>query len=99
MTTRNDLDSGTREALDRVDRARRHYFGAFAAAAAIEGLGLGGFLLLSDLSNRTHVLILLAAVLTYGTIGLGLCALGAYTRWWALKIVSALDEKGDNTLI
>lgn len=81
----------TRVTLDRIDRARRSYFNAFIAAAALEGLGLGAFALLADWSDRTHLLILIAAVLTYGTIALGLVALGVYTRWWALRIVRAID--------
>ncbi len=90
-----DSDLATRVALDRVDAARRQYFGMFIAAAALEGLGLGAFVLLADFSNRTHLLILIAAILTYGTIGLGLCALGVYTRWWALRIVRAMDARLD----
>lgn len=90
----HDTDTATRMTLDRVDAARRQYFTVFLAAAALEGVGLGTFLLLADLSNRTHVLILVAAVLTYGTIGLGLCALGVYTRWWALRIVQAIEAEG-----
>lgn len=95
MAALNDDDAATRVTLERVDAARRQYFGMFIAAAALEGVGLAAFLLLADLSDRTHLLILVAAILTYGTIGLGLCALGVYTRWWALKIVRAMDARGD----
>lgn len=91
MPAENDADLATRVTLERVDAARRQYFGMFIGAAALEGVGLAAFLLLADLSDRTHLLILVAAVLTYGTIGLGLCALGVYTRWWALRIVRAVD--------
>lgn len=88
--TTHDSDA-VRATLDRIDAARRNYFGAFIAAALLEGLGLGSFILLADLHNRTHLLILIAAVLTYGTLALGLVALGVYTRWWALRIVRAID--------
>ena len=86
----------TRATLDRIDAARRHYFTAFFAAAFVEAAGLAAFLLLADLKDRTHVLILLAAVLTYGTLAFGLLALGVYTRWWALRIVRVVETLGSD---
>lgn len=84
-----------RRTLDRIDRARRQCFGAFVGAALLEGAGLFAFAWLADFSDRTHLLILIAAVLTYGTIGIGLVALGVYTRWWALRIVQAVQQAGE----
>lgn len=91
MDHANDSDTLTRTTLDRIDKAHRHYLGAFIGAALLEGAGLLAFALLADFTNRTHVLILVAAVLTYGTLGIGLVTLGVYTRWWALRIVRAIE--------
>lgn len=86
-------DDLARDVLDNIERSRTHYFGAFIGAALLEAAGLIAYLLLADLRDRTHLLILIAAVLTYGTIAIGLVTLGAYTRWWALRIVHAIDLK------
>lgn len=84
-------DELTRSILEKIDRSRTHYYGAFVGAALLEAAGLVAYLLLADLRDRTHLLILIAAVLTYGTIAIGLVTLGTYTRWWALRIVHAVD--------
>lgn len=87
-TTDDDL---ARSVLENIERSRTHYFGTFVGAALLEAAGLVAYILLADLRDRTHLLILIAAVLTYGTIAIGLVTLGAYTRWWALRIVRAID--------
>lgn len=91
MNHTDNNDTLARATLSRIDRAHRHYMGTFIAVALLEGAGLLAFVLLADFSNRTHLLILVAAVLTYGTLGIGLVTLGAYTRWWALRIVRAVE--------
>jgi hypothetical protein len=81
----------TAEALDRIDRAERRYKQAFFAAVAIEAMALPVYLTLADLSNRTHVLLLIATVATYTIIGLGLVALGAHVNRNTLRILRAVQ--------
>jgi hypothetical protein len=90
MATTN-LDSIRQGALGRIERSERNYKLAFAGAMAIELLFIIAFLLLADLHNRLHVLILLAAVATYSIIGLGLFALGAHVSRHTLTILKAID--------
>ena len=46
---------------------------------------------LADLSNRTHVLLLIATVATDTIIGLGLVALGAHVNRNTLRILRAVQ--------
>jgi len=92
-------------ALRRLDQGRSVVLGWLAAAAAVEAALLITFVLLADFSNRTHVLLLVASLLVYLTLALGLIALGAFVRWWGLRIVLAVEtvksaagaeERGDD---
>ncbi len=81
----------TGDALERIDRAERRYKLAFAAAVGIEALMLPAYLVLADLSNRTHVLLLIATVATYTILALGLVALGAHVNRNTLRILRAVQ--------
>ena len=58
------------ETLRRIDANERNYRAAVAGAVILEGVFLAAFLLLADLHDRTHVLILLTftAVLSVGAL-------------------------------
>lgn len=81
------------DVLARVDRAQRNYRLAFIAAALVEAAFLIGFLLLSDLHNRLHVLLLISTVTTYSIVVLGLFALGAHVTRASLRVMQAIDAK------
>ena len=94
----SNVNGVRRAALDRIERSERHSKVAFFAAAAVEVAFLVGFFLLADLSNRTHVLILLATVAVYTILALGLVVLGMHTSRNTLRILHAielLEEGGD----
>ncbi|HEY6137901.1 MAG TPA: hypothetical protein VI670_09080 [Thermoanaerobaculia bacterium] len=80
--------------LARVDRAQRNFRLAFIAGACIELAFLGGFLLLADMHNRLHVLLLISTVATYSIVILGLFALGAHVTRAVLRVLQALEERG-----
>ena len=89
MTERSQ--NPTADALDRIDRAERHYKRAFLAAVAVEAAALPVYLLLADFNNRTHVLLLLASIATYTIIAIGLVALGAHVNRNTLRILRAVE--------
>ena len=74
-----------------IVRAERRYNLAFAAAVGIEALMFAAYLALADLSNRTHVLLLIATVATYTILALGLVALGAHVNKNTLRILRAVQ--------
>lgn len=84
-------DASLATALNQIDRAERQYKVAFAAAACLEALGLFAFIMLADFSDRTHVLLLVAAVLVYSTLGLGLVTLGIHVNRCTLRVLKALE--------
>lgn len=88
-----DTDSIRAAALDRIDRAERRYKLAFAAGALVEAAFLAAFLLIADLSDRTHVLLLLAAVATYTLVAIGLVALGAHVNRSTLRVLHAIGSR------
>lgn len=86
------LDEIRSDVLARMDRAERNYKLVFVVAALVEGAFLIAFLLLADLANRTHVLLLLATVMTYSILSVGLIALGAHVNRAILRVLQAIDS-------
>src|SRR5436189_3153577 len=72
----SNVNGVRRTALARIERMERNSKLAFFSAMLVEVAFLIGFFLLADLSNRTHVLILLATVAVYTILALGLVVLG-----------------------
>lgn|SRR5690554_5110007 len=98
MAEKDRLNSVRGAVLDRIERSERNYKLAFFGAMAAEGLFFVAFFLLADLSNRLHVLLLLAAVAVYLILGLGLLALGAHVSrntQLILKAIELLDKERD----
>lgn len=91
MSAVNNIDEIRGAALNRIEQSERHYKAAFFSAAIVEALFLAGFLLLADLSNRTHVLLLLATVAGYTILALGLLALGAHVNRSTLRVLKAVE--------
>lgn len=77
--------------LDRIDQAQQRFRVAFVGAAVLEGVMLAAFLLLMDFKERLHLLLLVQAVLVYGTLAIGLVALGAYQRVNTLRVLQAIS--------
>ncbi len=78
-------------ALDRIERTERNYKMAFFTAVVVEASFIVGFLLLADLRNRTHVLMLIAAVAVYTIIALGLVALANHVTRSTLRVLKAIE--------
>lgn len=94
--TATDLDALRRGALDRIERSERRLRGAYVCAAVLELAFLAGFVGLADFSERTHVLILLAAIGTYTLLALGLIALSSHTTrnvQLVLQAIVLLDDR------
>jgi len=85
------LDEIRNDVLARIERTERNYKLAFFSAVALEALFLMTFLFVADLSNRTHVLLLLGTVMTYSILALGLVALGAHVNRATLRVLQAID--------
>ena len=75
MAQRVKLDEVRAAALARVDRSERNFKLAFIGAGFVEVLFILSFILLADLSNRTHLLLLISTVSCYSIVVLGLFAM------------------------
>jgi hypothetical protein len=91
MSEKVNLDEVRASALARIERSERNFKLAFFAAAAIETLFIISFVLLADLSNRVHLLILISTVSSYSIIVLGLVALGAHINRSVLRVLKAVE--------
>jgi len=91
MAEQLKLDEVRAAALTRINRSERNFKLAFAAAAIVESVFIVSFLLLADLSNRLHILILIATVSCYSIIVLGLVALGAHISRSVLRVLTAIE--------
>lgn len=92
----SNLDQIRNNTLKQIEKTESNYKLAFVGAAVLEVIFFAAFLLLADLSNRSHVLLLLAAVATYTIIAIGLIALGIHVNRNTLRVIRAIEtiEKG-----
>lgn len=97
----NKVDGVRMTALDRIERSERHSKMAVSAAFVVEGSFLVGFFLLAELSNRTHVLLLLTTVAVYTILALGLMVLGSHVTRNTLRVLHAIEllDRGDETAL
>jgi len=91
MSDQVNLDQVRAAALARINRSERNFKLAFFAAAAVECAFVVTFLLLADLSNRLHLLLLISTVSCYSIVVLGLVALGAHINRSALRLLTAIE--------
>ena len=77
--------------MERIDKVERYKRLAFVVGAALEAFFLAGFLLLADLHNRTHVLLLMSTVAGYTLVILGLVAVAAQIERSSLRMLKAIE--------
>ena len=77
-------------ALQHIERAERLYRLAFAAACLVEALLLGGLLLVMDVKDRTHLMMLIGFVGGYSICVLAIAALGAHVSQMTQKVLRAI---------
>ncbi len=82
-------------ALGRVDNIRRFASGLVVVVAVVEAALFIKLLTMVDFADHLHVMLLVMTGLIYGTLGLGLVALGAYIRFWILQAVKTLATVED----
>lgn len=89
-----DLDNIRAKALNEMDRAERGFKAAIYGGAAFEAFFLVACLLVADLRNELHQLILFGVGLIYMPLVLGVIALGAYVNRCTLRVLTRLDDLG-----
>lgn len=83
-------DDVRRTALGKIDNIRRGASALVVVIAIVEAALLIKLLTMVDFADHLQVMLLVITGLVYGTLGLGLVALGAYIRFWILLAVKAL---------
>ncbi len=86
-----NLDEIRAAALARVERSERYFKLAFMGAGFVEVAFIVSFILLADLSNRMHLLLLISTVSCYSIVVLGLFALGAHVNRGVARILKAVE--------
>jgi hypothetical protein len=76
--------------LDEVDRAEKKFKRSVKIMAVVEGSLLTIYLCLMNFHERLHWLILVAALLTYGTITMGLMGVVAQVELNARRVIKAI---------
>ena len=85
------LDEVRNNTLKQIEANERRYKLAFVGAAAVEAAFLGLFLVLADLTNRSHVLLLVTAVAIYTIVAFGLIAVGLHVNRNTLRVIRAIE--------
>ena len=88
----NEIRSNT---LSQIEANERRYKLAFAGAALVEALFLALFLVLADLSDRMHVLLLIASMAIYTIVAFGLIAVGIHINRNTLRVNQAIEAIGE----
>lgn len=91
MSEKLPIDEIRAAALVRINRSERNFKLAFLAGFIVESLFFICFLLLADLSNRMHMLLLIATVSSYTIVVVGLWALGAHINRGVLRVLNAIE--------
>ena len=86
-----DLDGVRAAAMARIDRSERNFRLAFIGAGIVESAFIVSFLLLADLSNRLHLLLLISTVSGDSIVVLGLMALGAHINRCVARVLKAVE--------
>ena len=97
MSEKLPLDEIRAAALVRINRSEKYFKLFFLGAFIVESLFLLCFLLLADLSNRMHILLLIATVSSYTIVVLGLFALGAHINRCVLRVLQAIELLKDSS--
>jgi hypothetical protein len=79
-----------RTVLDRIDRAERNFRIGLLVGAGLETLFLAGLMLLTDFSDRLHVLVFASGVTSYTLTVIGLVVLGAGIQRHVERILQAI---------
>ena len=79
-------------AMQEIERTERQYKMAFFAAVGIEAALLGALLLLTNIEDRTQLLLLVGFVGSYTIVVLALVALGVHVSRVGQRIVRAIAE-------
>ena len=84
------LDAITTKVLDQVDQAEKGRKTMVAVLATVEGVLLTTYFVLMDFGNQLHWLILVANLLCYGSIMVGLMVMGAHIDVNTQKLLRAI---------
>ena len=91
MSENLPIDDIRATALSRINRSERNFKLAFFAPLWSRRSFLVAFLLLADLSNRLHLLLLIATVSSYSIVMFGLVALGEHINRSVLRVLKAIE--------
>jgi hypothetical protein len=91
MSREKTPDAIRSDVLAEINRSENRFRKIFFSAVAFEMAFLIAFVLLADFSNRTHVLLLIAAIGTYGIVVLSLVAVTAQLNQGILRVLKALE--------
>jgi hypothetical protein len=91
MSEKLPLDEIRAAALVRINRSERNFKLFLLAAFIVESMFLLCFVLLADMSNRMHILLLIATVSSYTIVVIGLFALGSHINRSVLRVLQAIE--------
>ena len=91
MSEKLPLDEIRAAALVRINRSERNFKLFLLAAFIVESLFLLCFIVLADMSNRMHILLLIATVSSYTIVVIGLFALGSHINRSVLRVLQAIE--------
>jgi len=86
-----NVEDARKHALDRIEKSERKFKTAFLMACFAEVAVLASLLFATDLSNRTHLLLLVGFVGSYSIVVLAIVALGTHVSRIGQRILRAMD--------
>ncbi|WP_372366421.1 hypothetical protein [Candidatus Uabimicrobium sp. HlEnr_7] len=91
----NALDNVREAALNKIDEAEKNFKRWLIGAGFFEGLLLVAYFFCMNIHNRLHWLILIAALLTYGTLCFVLFSLKSYINLCNIRILKAIQAQSN----
>jgi lysylphosphatidylglycerol synthetase-like protein (DUF2156 family) len=96
MTHEVDIDAIRKKALEQIDKREKKLKFGIMGIALYELTLLLLFIFFANWSDRLHQLLFISTLLIYGTLGLGIVALGALLNINTAKILKAIETINSN---
>ncbi len=92
MISEEKLDEIRHKALEQIEKKERSLKFGIAGIAFYEGILLLLFVLNADWGDKLHQLLFISTLLIYGTLGLGIVALGVFQNIGTLRILKSIES-------
>ncbi|MCX6169559.1 MAG: hypothetical protein NTX65_09470 [Ignavibacteriales bacterium] len=91
MTSEVDIDAIRKKALEQIEKREKNLKLGIIGIALYEFTLLLLFIFFANWSDKLHQLLFISTLLIYGTLGLGIVALGSFLNINTARVLKAIE--------